>query len=145
MPNGIGYHCKVRVKEMMMNGINSFAEIANELGISRRSVIRIAAQWDIYRTPDEIRSIMSKSRKELLRKERRRALFGFEQKTRIKLYSNKERKSLRYLLKRKGYVVLPKNNIIYFSEALVRKPEYESKGLKLGLRFMPIEALSTST
>lgn len=126
----------------MMKQCVSYSEMAKLLGISRRSVMRIAAQWNIYRSPEQTRQIMSRSRKELLRKEKSRVTFGLDQKTRLKVFPNKERHKLRFLLKRKGYIVLPKDNRIFYPNERVRKYEYEIKGKSLGLKFFPLEALS---
>lgn len=138
MAHEISLWCKIKVRDMMGQCI-SYGDMAALLGISRRSVMRIAAQWNIYRTPEQTRLIMSNSRKELIKKEKRRVTFGLEQKTRLKVFSNKERHKLRYLLKRKGYVVIPGNNIVYYPNERIRKHDYEIRGRKLGLKFQPTD------
>lgn len=123
----------------MMSQCMSYAEIAAIMGISRRSVMRIAAQWNIIRTPEETSVIMSRSRKELLRKEKRRVTFGLDQKTRLKVFPNKERHKLRFLLKRRGYIVVPGDNRIFYPKEKIRKYDYEIKGKSLGLKFYPLD------
>lgn len=138
MAHEISIWCKIKIKDMMGQCI-SYTEMAELLGISRRSVMRIAAQWNISRTAEQKRHIMSKSRKELLKKEKRRVTFGLDQKTRLKVFPNKERHKLRFLLKRKGYIVTPGDNQVYYPNERIRKYDYEIKGKSLGLRFSPLE------
>ncbi|MCH5236502.1 MAG: DNA-binding protein [Muribaculaceae bacterium] len=140
MAHEISIKCKIKVRDMMADCL-SYSEMAKLLGISRRSVMRIAAQWNIIRTPEEISRIMSRSRKELLRKEKSRVIFGLEQKTRLKVFPNKERHKLKFLLKRKGYIVNQGSNRIYYPNERVRKYEYEIKGKSLGLKFYPLDTL----
>lgn len=139
MPREISIRCKIQIKDLMGECL-SFGDIAERLGISRRSVIRVAAQWNIYRTPEEITLLRSKGRINLIRKERRRITFGLDQKSRLKVVHNPERKKLRFLLKRKGYIVTPGDNKVYYPNEKVRKYEYEIKGKSLGLKFYPLEA-----
>ena len=138
MAHEISIWCKIKIKDMMGQCI-SYTEMAELLGISRRSVMRIAAQWNISRTAEQKRHIMSKSRKELLKKEKRRVTFGLDQKTRLKVFPNKERHKLRFLLKRKGYIVTPGDNRVYYPNERIRKYDYEIKGKSLGLRFSPLD------
>lgn len=138
MPREISLSSKIQIKDLMGECL-SFSVIAERLGISRRSVIRVAAQWNIIRTPEEITILRSKGRINLIKKERRRITFGLNQKTKLKVVQNPERKKLRFLLKRKGYVVIPGDNRIYYPSEKMRKYEYEIKGKSLGLKFYPLE------
>ena len=83
----------------------SFSEMAKELGISKMSVSRIAVKLGLKRTKEEIYRVSSRVRGEMIRRERRRVIFGLSPATRIKVVSNRARVRLRSRLKGIGYVV----------------------------------------
>lgn len=74
----------------------SFSEMAKELGISKMSVSRIAAKLGLKRTKEEIYRVSSRVRDEMIRRERRRVIFGLSPATRIKVVSNRARVRLRF-------------------------------------------------
>ena len=116
----------------------SFSEIGRELGITKTSVSRIAARLGLKRTGEQARKVLSRVRNELIRKERRRVIFGLEPLTRLKVVSNRARVRLRSRLKSTGYIVGDERNILYYSDTLVRRKQLESRGCKLGLHFLPL-------
>lgn len=121
---------------------HSILEVATILGCHQSTVCRIVNRSGekVERTKEEKTTIVSRIRKDCYRAERRRSLFGFEQKTNLKLYSNKPRLKLKYCLKRKGYLFLKRgDNTAYFNEGTRRDMTYEARGRKLGMDFMPIE------
>lgn len=59
----------------------SFSEMAKELGISKMSVSRIAAKLGLKRTKEEIYRVSSRVRGEMIRRERRRVIFGLSGNT----------------------------------------------------------------
>lgn len=111
-------------------------EIANELGVGIHSVRYAMSSLGIVRTPEESHNIRSRVRKDLIRSEKRRLIFGFEQKTKLKVFANKERNSLRSRLRRKGYILFPRDNTVYYNSETRRKEEYEAQGKRLGLKFV---------
>lgn len=115
----------------------SFSEMAKELGISKMSVSRIAAKLGLKRTKEEIYRVSSRVRGEMIRRERRRVIFGLSPATRIKVVSNRARVRLRSRLKGIGYVVGQERNILYYTGNVERKERLECRGVKLGLRFLP--------
>ena len=116
----------------------SFSEMGRELGITKTSVSRIAARLGLKRTGEQARKVLSRVRNELIRKERRRVIFGLEPLTRLKVVSNRARVRLRSRLKSTGYIVGDERNILYYSDTLVRREQLESRGGKLGLHFLPL-------
>ncbi len=115
----------------------SFAEMAKELGITKMSVSRIAAKLGLTRTKAESYQVASHIRGEMIRRERRRVVFGLEPITQIKVVSNRARVRLRSRLKSKGYIVGEERNILFYTNDIQRKNHLECRGLKLGLRFLP--------
>ena len=113
----------------------SFAEIGKELGISKWSVSRIAGQIGLKRTDRETSHVSSRVRGELIRRERRRMIFGLEPLTNIKVVTNRARIRLRSRLKAKGYVVSDERNVMYYPTDLERQSRQENVGIKLGLKF----------
>ena len=118
----------------------SFAEIGKVLGISKWSVSRIAGQIGLKRTEKETSHVSSRVRGELIRRERRRMIFGLEPLTNIKVVTNRARIRLRSRLKAKGYIVSDERNVMYYPSDLERQPRQESVGIKLGLKFKPLPA-----
>lgn len=118
----------------------SFAEIGKELGINKWSVSRIAGQIGLKRTDRETSHVSSRVRGELIRRERRRMIFGLETLTNIKVVTNRARIRLRSRLKAKGYVVSDERNVMYYPADLERQPRQEMVGIKLSLKFKPLQA-----
>ena len=101
------------------------------------SVSRIAAKLGLKRTKEEIYRVSSRVRGEMIRRERRRVIFGLSPATRIKVVSNRARVRLRSRLKGIGYVVGQERNILYYTGNVERKERLECRGVKLGLHFLP--------
>lgn len=118
----------------------SISEVAAMAGCSVSSVYNVIKGHKINRTKEELSSIRSRVRTDLVRKERRKAIFGLDQETNIKVFFNKERNALKYCLKRKGYIFLQRGvNIAHYGAETRRDEIYEEKGRKLGIRFLPCE------
>lgn len=136
--------------EYIRNHFNSksFSEIGRSLGITKNSVSRIAGQIGMRRTEKETSDVKSRVRKELIKREKRRMIFGLDPITNIKVVTNRPRIKLRAWLKAKGYIVGEKKNVMYFPADIIRCHSQESRGFELGLRFLPLpiedELLTTS-
>lgn len=115
----------------------SFAEIGRNLGITKWSVARIAGQIGLKRTDKETGSISSRVRTELVKREKRRMIFGLDPITHIKVVTNRPRIKLRAWLKSKGYIVGEQRNVMYYPADIVRRTVQETRGMKLGLKFIP--------
>lgn len=120
----------------------SLSAIAIDLGITLSSVRRIAASIGLKRTEEERFALISKTRTEIISRERRRMVFGFDPLTRLKVVTNRPRVLLRAKMKAKGYVVAMERNVMYYPSNIKRSQEQESNGIRLGLRFMPLPAQS---
>lgn len=167
------------------------AEVAEHLGISPRTVIRIARDMGLSKDPAFMRAMqrnasehgsrvnranggnagaknlllygkayrfkagesnrdrmgeeafremhhrIGESRKETFRKERRRVLFGLEQKTRLKVVAcPREKICLRHNLRRHGYEVGRGANEAYITEYTRRNPVMEARAEKMGMSFI---------
>lgn len=129
--------CKLRIKELFPD--HSVSEISKITGVSDRTIFRIAREWNLYRTPDQEKKIRSERRKSLIKEERRRVIFGQEQKTELKVFSNKRKHALKYKLKRIGYLSGKQNrNLLFYTDSVTRNLDYETQGKKLGLTFEKI-------
>lgn len=123
----------------LMQEFSNF-EIAEKLKVSLSTIKRIIREQSFSRTREESESIRRRTRKELIRAERRRAIFGLDQKTDIKVFTNRERNNLKYCLKRKRYKFLQRgDNTAYYDDNTARHPPYEERGRKLGLKFKQLE------
>lgn len=119
-------------------------QLASELGISRMTVNRIAKRWGLIRTREEKRLFISKVRKDLVLRERRRVIFGLRPISRIKVVSNQRKISMRYRLKSKGYIPGANPNIMYFHEGINRNASQEHNARLMGLRFFPLSESTES-
>ena len=117
----------------------SYSEMARELGITKATVSRIAARIGLKRTRAQAVIVRKRTRIELIRKERRRVVFGLEPVTRLKVVSNRARVRLRSRLKQAGYIVGRERNVAYYATEKTRKTRLEAKGAKLGFRFLPLQ------
>ena len=124
-----------RVREL--HGSHSNAEIAAITGISSRSVSRIVAVLCLRRTKKEEQSIRSRIRQDIMKREKRRVIFGLPPITKIKVVTNKPRIKMRHSLKKAGYLVIRGQNVMYYHPDMERDHSREDIGRKLGLRFEP--------
>lgn len=116
----------------------SYQEMAERTGLHRETIRIIARELGLERTPEQLRKIRSRRRKELIQKERRRIIFGLDQKTNIKVVSNYQKIRLRGSLKRLGYIIGTDGHTFYYYPGLRRHPIKESNGRALGFTFLPL-------
>lgn len=113
----------------------SFTEIGKKLGITRTTVSRIASRIGLKRTKSDGYKVSSRVRQQMVRRERRRVVFGLDPITKIKVISNRAKVRLRYRLKAKGYLPGDHRNLMYYTENTCRRQHLEDRGMKLGIRF----------
>lgn len=121
----------------------SYQEMAERTGLHRETVRIIARELGLERTKKQLREIRSRRRKELIQKERRRIIFGLDQKTNIKVVSNHQKIRLRGSLKRLGYIIGTDGHTFYYYPGLRRHPIKESNGRALGFTFLPLPTACT--
>lgn len=121
----------------------SYQEMAERTGLHRETIRIIARELGLERTPEQLRKIRSRRRKELIQKERRRIIFGLDQKTNIKVVSNHQKIRLRGSLKRLGYIIGTDGHTFYYYPGLRRHPIKESNGRVLGFSFLPLPTACT--
>ena len=121
----------------------SYQEMAERTGLHRETIRIIARELGLERTPEQLRKIRSRRRKELIQKERRRIIFGLDQKTNIKVVSNHQKIRLRGSLKRLGYILGTDGHTFYYYPGLRRHPIKESNGRVLGFSFLPLPTACT--
>ena len=116
---------------------HSINEIAGQLHTSARSIQRIVKRLGLSRTKEQDSKLRSRIRTKLLKLEHARIVFGFEQRTNIKLVKNPPKVRLRTKLKGEGYIVFRGDMTIYYPQGLKRHLIQEENGKKLGLDFAP--------
>ena len=121
----------------------SYQEMAERTGLHRETIRIIARELGLERTPEQLRKIRSRRRKELIQKERRRIIFGLDQKTNIKVVSNHQKIRLRGSLKRLGYILGTDGHTFYYYPGLRRHPIKESNGRAFGFTFLPLPTACT--
>lgn len=116
----------------------SYQEMAERTGLHKFTIVKIARELGLSRTPEQLRTIRSRRRKELVQKERRRIIFGLDQKTNIKVISNLRKIRLRGSLKRLGYIIGADGHTFYYDSTLRRHPVREEHGKAFGFTFLPL-------
>jgi len=131
----------LKIRKMMRWKSN--AEIASHLKVNISTVKRIVKKKGWTRTPEEKEQIRSNTRKNFIRAEKRRAIFGLDQKSEVKVFTNRERNALKYCLKRKHYRFVKRGDVVaYYDENTLRSAVYEARGRKLGLKFQSLNVIS---
>ena len=116
----------------------SFSEIGKALGITRMSVGRIAATIGLKRSSEEKHLISSRIRTQMVKRERRRIVFGLEPVTGIRVISNRAKVRVRSNMKSNGYIISEEHNVIYYTGTTERRERLESRGIRLGLHILPL-------
>lgn len=136
----------VKLRDMMALQVielfetHSNREISKTLGVSARTVARIILEHGLKRSKQQERDIRSRRRKELIRLERARILFGLPQKTSIKVVTNNRRINLKSKLRKEGYIFHPVENWAYYHGGMKRHHIQEQNGIKLGIRFFHLSS-----
>lgn len=127
---------EVKARIIGLAASRSISEVAKEVGCSGSTVSTVIREAGVVRSAADKAAIRSRVRSEYVRAERRRAIFGLDQKSSLKVFSNRDRAILKYCLKRKGYIFVERGDTTAYFDADTRRDRaYEEKGRKLGLRF----------
>ena len=71
----------------------------------------------------------------MVKRERRRIVFGLEPITGIRVISNRAKVRVRSNMKSNGYIISEEHNVIYYTGTTER---LESRGIRLGLHILPL-------
>lgn len=125
--------------DVIRNNFDSFSysELAGMTGSSKTTVVRIASALGLKRTRKVNSGIRSRVRKAMVKREKRRIIFGLDPVTGIKVVTNRTKIRLRSELKAAGYIVERAANILYFKSEDGRNLRKEQKASRHGLRFAP--------
>lgn len=121
---------------LRMSANNSYRSVADKLNLSLSSVNNIVnkAVENGYekRSQQETRKIMSDIRIKTIKKERARVIFGLSQKTKLKVFPNKQKYHMRDRLKRCRYDVDRNSIDVFIDDETRRHANMESEARKLG-------------
>lgn len=137
---------KRKIVMMYNNGKNSYSSIADKLKLSVCSIIKVVNEYRIHHpelkpsTAEENSKKISEARKNLLKSERARAVFGLEQKSNVNIYRCKDKKyRMRHSMRTKGYEIDYGSNEVYIVEGTKRDKTLEEKASKEGLTiYVPV-------
>lgn len=76
----------------------------------------------------------AESRRKTIADEKRRILFGFDQKTKLKLFSNPKKHQYRYALRQRGYLIARGGSDAKVVAETTRSPKVEANARKYGIR-----------
>ena len=108
-------------------------QIAQEAGVSERTVRRICKALNLKRDREEDAVMRSKGLKRIYDSDSRRILYGLEQKVNRCLGRSHERLKIYDELKRYGYIVIKGSRTVYYSSEMRRIVHVESYATALGL------------
>lgn len=126
----------VEVRRLHPN--HSISEISNLVGLSARSISRIISNLGLRREKADEKRIRSRVRTEIIKREKRRIIFGLSPITNIKVVTNKKKIAYRHKLKTIGCEVSRNATNIYYSSDAGLLPEHFEKSRMLGLRLLPL-------
>lgn len=135
-PTRRNYEARALV-EMEYNNL-TYKEMAKRTGMTITSIENIARELGLKRSREQLITNISKGRQETNRKERARIIYGLDQKTRLKFFSNKSKIQLRGKLKRLGYIVKRGDSTFYYTDDLQRNLKLEENGKAFRFKFMPL-------
>lgn len=118
------------VEEMF--GKHSNREIARAAHVSERTVRRICKRLELELTQDERGKLVSEGVLKGIKSEKRRILFGLEQRTDRFIGKDKARNRMWHLLAEKGYVVIRGSMTVYCSDTMRRHEHIEAYAVSLG-------------
>lgn len=78
----------------------------------------------------------AESRRATIKRERRRILFGLDQQTKLKLFTNPKKIQYRYALRQRGYRIDRGASEAYVCPETQRSPKIESRARKYGIRII---------
>lgn len=116
---------------------HSYQDIANIIGVSKRTVLRVVKKYNFVKSKDIRKKLFTTKIKELRKSESRRVLFGLEQKSKLKVVTNKKKIRLRYSLKKRGYICDERGgSILKITGDTTRSIYLEKKGSVYGFQFL---------
>lgn len=146
---GLTKSCKPLTVKRLKFIIDNFQKMSHQvmakhLGISKMHVSRIACSINLIRSHDQKCRIMATTRDTLVRREKRRLIFGLPPVSEIKIVTNRKRINTRYRMKKKGYIQSDNPNILFYTSEEMRNFRCETSAAKLGFKFMPLPPDTTS-
>lgn len=118
----------------------SFKEMAKRTGLHHDTIGKIARKLGLRRTRHHWNGNIRKARIETIKSERRRVVFGLDQRTNLKVVCNKQKLYLRQKMRQHGYIAAMGSNTIYYTDDTERHPIRERNGERLGFKFKPLPA-----
>lgn len=117
---------------------HSQAELSRLTGLCLRTVKRIAVRLGLERDMEDAAKFISARRRDIIRRERLRLRIGLDPISNVKVTGNRSRVILRNRLRQSGYMVARGNCTVFFNPDMPRNTRHESKGVSLGLQFLPL-------
>lgn len=133
----MGKKIEAEVAEIVktLHSDHSNKEIAQKAGVSVRTVYRVAEKLGLKKTQSQVFLIRSRIRNTMIRDERRRVILGLEQSTKLKVFTNRKKSSVKYRLRRIGYLMGNDKNHLFYTDLTPRNMYYEEIGKRVGLSF----------
>lgn len=118
----------------------SYKEMAKRTGLHKVTIYKIAKELGLSSSRQRTNENIRKARIETIKSERRRVMFGLDQRTNLKVVCNKSKLNLRQKMRQHGYIAAIGSNTIYYTDDTERHPIRERNGERLGFKFKPLPA-----
>lgn len=117
----------------------SYREMARRTRLHTVTIYKIAKELGLSSSRQRTNENIRRARNETIRSERRRIMFGLEQRTNLKVVCNLKKLYLRQKMRQCGYIAARGGNTIYYTKYTVRRPIRERNGRNLGFEFKPLD------
>ena len=115
-----------------MFGKHSNKEIAAEAHVTERTVRRICKRLNLKLSKEEKAAYISKSLRKTIKSEKRRILFGIDQRTDRPIGKDKNRTHVLKALADHGYIVIKGSMVAYYSPLMKRYEHVEAYAVSVG-------------
>lgn len=116
----------------------TYDEMAKRTGVSKYTIVKIARELGLKRTKEQWIANLSRKHKEMVASERRRVIYGLDQRTNLKVVHNPTKTNLRVKLRAFGYIIARGSHTAYYTDKTVRRPVKEANGMSMGFKFKPL-------
>lgn len=118
----------------------STREIADMLNVSLSFVKGICRANHLTKTQEAVSDIKRRKRKNLLKRERARVVWGFPALSNLPVFSHRQKSKVRHGLRQAGYIVRRSESVVFYDSNTNRSARREAFAEKLGFKFLPVDS-----
>lgn len=124
---------------IQMSLTSSLVDICKALSVSEWLVLAVWREIGFKKSSGEVNELRSRKAASLAKRERARAVWGFEPLSKRRVVKHTRKAKARARLREAGYVVSRNDNVVYYPSEDMRKMRRERFAAKLGFTFKPLD------